>query len=181
MTRGVRFSRWSAVFCGAGIIAVLSSAMIRHHVVRSRIADRSQFEISEQDLKTQITAKSGCDLADLIALRSIVGRFRVQLGPSDSWDRLSVQFGKEWSAEGISRDDWDGYSVQVGALRMRSPATSDWPDIIEAVRTLEGTPGVRITGFEMKTSGEHERRSVDLVRIAVAIQMARPAAISTTP
>jgi hypothetical protein len=180
MTKGATCSRWSLVFCGAAIVAGLSGAMAQRHVVHVRLDDRSRVEDSERDLASQIGARSGCDQADLDALRDRVGRFRIQLGPSDSWNRLAVQFGKGWKAEGTARDDWKGYSVQEGELRMRSPDTSDWPAILETVKALECTTGVRITGFEMRTSGEHERRSVDLVRIAVAIQMQRPKSTNIT-
>jgi hypothetical protein len=64
---------------------------------------------------------------------------------------------------------------------MRSPATTDWPDIVDAVKDLEDCPGVRIIEFEMKTSGDRERRSVDLVKIVVAIQTLRSAAIPAIP
>jgi hypothetical protein len=56
---------------------------------------------------------------------------------------------------------------------LKSPATTDWPQIVDAVKASESLPGVGIVGFEMKTSGDHEHRSVDFVRVVVAIQMLR--------
>jgi hypothetical protein len=180
MIRGVAYSRRHAVACAISVFAVLSAAIIHHHIERERFAGLAQIDFMERDLTRQIASKSDCEQANLDALRTRAGRFRIRMGTEDCWDRLVRQFGKAWKTEVGTRDERGGYAVQVGAFQMRSPAATDWPDIVAAVKVLEDCPGVRIVEFEMTTSGDRERRSVDLVKIVVAMQMLRTAAIPAT-
>jgi hypothetical protein len=179
--RGVAFKNWRATACVAAVGSALLAALIHHHVARLRSEVLAQLADRERDLTRQVAERSGFEQADLDALRARVGKFRIQLGPVDSWERLARQFGKAWMAENGTRDDRDGYSVQDGTFQLQSPATTDWPEIVSAVKAAEDLPGVRIIGFEMRTSGDHERRSVDIVKVVVAIQTLRSAAASAFP
>jgi hypothetical protein len=175
MIRGVSYSRWSAAVSAAGIGAALLAVLIHNHDVRSRSARLSEVAGRESDLLAQIGAKSGFDQTSMDALRAKVNRFRVRLGPEGSWDRAVRLMGKAWAAFAEPRDDREGFSVQTGTFRLESPATDDWPQIVEAVKGLEQIPGVGVIGFEMRTSGDRERRSVDLVKVLVAVQTLRSA------
>jgi len=165
------------VACAVRICAALFAAVLHHSMARRRLEESSRVAGLERDLTRQVAEKSGCEQSDLDAVRARVGRFRVKLGPADTWERLVRQLGRAWAGDADSREDRDGYSVQGGTFRLQSPATADWPQIVDSVWASEQLPGVGIVGFEMKTNGNHERRSVDLVKFVVAIQMLRPAAV----
>jgi hypothetical protein len=148
-------------------------ALVRHHLASEWDEQLHRTADLEGALSRQIAARSDCRDSDLDELRARVGTFRDQLGPEDAWEHLVRQFGNGWTAEARPRDDRDGYSFQIGTFVKLSPATSDWPAIVELVKTAEHIPGVGIAGFEMKSSGSRERRTVDLVRIVVAIHSRR--------
>jgi hypothetical protein len=175
MTRGVSYSRWCAAASAAGVGAALFAVLLHHHEIRGRSGRLEEIAAQENDLLAQIAAKSGFDRPAMEALRARVGRFRIHLGPDGSWDRAVRLMGKAWAADAGAREDREGYSVQAGTFRLQSPATNDWPQIVDAVRALGQIPGVGVIGFEMRTSGERERRSVELVEILVAVQTLRSA------
>jgi len=169
MTRGVAYSRRYAALSLVALGAAFAMAWLHHHVNGEKIEQRRGAAAFEADLGRRIAARSDCDDPSLRGLRARVGRFREELGPEDAWERLVVKFGRGWTAEAGSRDEKDGYTFQAGTLLLLSSAPSDWPAIVEAVGVAEQLPGVGFSGFEMKSSGDTEHRSLDLVKIVVAI------------
>jgi hypothetical protein len=160
---------------GALVSAALGcAALVIHAQLASRISGcLSHFAEVDADLSARITAGSEFENDRLETLRARVSRFRLQLGPSDTWERLANALGSDWTAEVGQREDASACSVQHGQFTMKSPALSDWPGIVERVRKVEALPGVAVAEFEMKTSGGRDRRAVDLVRILVSVQTRR--------
>jgi len=175
MIDGVAYSKKRAAVSATGLCAAFAMAWLLHHTGGESREQLRRTADLERNMAGQIAALSDCEGQSLDALRAQVGRFRVQLGPEGAWGRVVRQFGKGWTADAGARDDRDGYSVQAGTFRLLSPATSDWPRIIEAVKASEQLPGVGIVGFEMKTSGDREHRSVSLVKVELAVQTLRSA------
>jgi hypothetical protein len=170
MIRGVSFSRVLAAAGSAAIVAACATLWLRLEVNSEDLEHRRLASGLEASLSAQISAKAVYDDARLEAMRSRVGRFRLQLGTNDTWDRLVRGFGEGWKAEVGPRDERNGFSIQYGVFRLKSPALADWPEIVERLKDSEALPGVGIVEFEMKTSGSREQRSLDMVRILVAVQ-----------
>lgn len=174
MIRGVIFSKSRAAASSTGMAAAFAMVWLQHHssgISHEHFRRNAELELN---LVGQIETLSGFEDRDLEALRAQVSKFRVQLGPEDEWERLVSQLGRDWNAILGQMADKDGYTTKVGTFRLLSPVTSDWPRIIDAIGVLEQIPGSGIVGFQMKTSGDQLHRSVDLVRIDVAIQSFRP-------
>jgi hypothetical protein len=173
MIRGVVYSKHLLVVSAIGIAAACTMALVRYHVASEWKERLRRISDLEALLSKQIAARSDCRDIVLNTLRARVGTFRSQLGSENAWECLVRQFGNGWTAEAGPRDGRDGYSVQIGTLIMLSPIASDWPAIVESIRTAEQLSGVRIARIEMKSSGSREHRVVDLVKIVVAIQSRR--------
>jgi hypothetical protein len=167
--RGVAFSRPLLVAALAGVGAAAAMAALHRHLVGEADERRRDGEQAQAALASAIAGMYDCGDPDLAALRARVARFRGGLGSEDSWARLARQFGARWNAEEGVSDAKAGYSIQPGVFFLASPAPSDWPTILETVGAAESQPGVEIVAIEMKSSGDKERRSLDLVKIAVAI------------
>jgi hypothetical protein len=152
-----------------------------HQMTRAKDDAFVRIEHQKRELARLVVEKSGCEQSDLDALQVRVRRNRILLGPADSWDQLVRLFGKRWKSEAGSRDDREGYSIQVGTFRLQAPTIWDWPHVIDSVSASENLPGIGVIGFEMKTSGDRERRSVDLVKVVVIIQSLRSNAFQISP
>jgi hypothetical protein len=181
MIVGVAYSKPRAALSAAGLAAAFAMAWLQHHITGERHERLRQTTDLERNLANKIAAMSDFEDRNRDELRAQVDKFRVQLGPEGAWNRLVRQFGKDWTVDAGPRDDMDGYSVQVGTFRLQSPVTSDWSKIVEAVKASEQLPGVGIVGFEMKTSGDREHRSVNFVRVEVAIQTVLSTSASARP
>lgn len=175
MIRGIEYSKPLAAACATAIIASCTMAWLRVGLNAKISEQRRRASTLESNLTGQMEAKSEYDDENLNALRERVGRLRTQLGPDGTWERVAGQFGDGWKSEPGPSDDKNGYSVRYGTFKLLSPAVTDWAKIVEAVRNSEAIPGVAIAEFEMKTSGGRDRRSLDLVRILVAVRTSRSA------
>jgi len=174
MTRGVSYSRRWLAFSLTWVGAACAMALFRHQMAGESLERIRGAADREGTLSRQIAERSDSEDSNLIALRARIGRFRKQLGSADSWDLLVRQFGGSWTAEAGPRDDRADYSLQVGTFVRISPAVSDWPEIVRAVGLAEHIPGVGIAELEMRSSGNRDHRSMDLVKFVVAIRCRRP-------
>jgi hypothetical protein len=181
MKEGVVYSGRLAILCGAALGAAILMAWLRQDLKGVRTAKLRVDARLEAELSRQIAARSDCEESDLEALRTRVDRLRIFLGPKGTWEVLVRQFGKSWTAQAGPKSDCEGYSVQTGTLRLLSPTLADWSKTIDVLTASELLPGVGITGFEMRTSGNRERRSVDLVKVDVEIHTRRSENISVKP
>jgi hypothetical protein len=173
MIRGIRYRRSLAIFGAAAVIAACASYRLRI-TLNAQIAERRlRASAQEASISRQIAEKIMYDDGRLRELRERVSRFRVTLGGEGTWDSLVRRLGNGWSAESGPMEDRGGYSVQYGTIKLLSHTVSEWPRIVEAVRDTEAMPGVGVAELEMKASGDRERRSLDLVRILVAVQTSR--------
>jgi hypothetical protein len=170
MIRGVTYSDRLLALCIAAVGAVCAMAWLRQHLEGDWLEQRRRAADLEGVLSRQVTAMSDCDDSHLNALRALVDRFRGQLGTEDPWGRLVLLFGKDWTAEPGPRDQGAGYLTQIGTFVMLAPSVSDWPGIVDAVRSAEQLPGVGIAGLEMRSTGDRDHRSLETVKIVVAIR-----------
>jgi hypothetical protein len=173
MIRGVQYSKPLAA---GGAAAVIAASMLiwQHHELSANISEqRRRAEVAESNLESEVAAKSMYESEYLDALRDQMRRSRVQLGDEGTWGRLVRRLGDRWSAEPGQTDEKGGQSTRYGTMRLLSPTVTDWEKIVEAVTNSEETPGVGIAELEMKTSGSRDHRTLDLVRILVAIQTSR--------
>jgi len=173
MIKGVKYSKRLSVASAACVGAACAMALLHQHVASKRFEHTRRAADLAGALSKQIASKSDFEDSNLNALRARVNRFRGQLGPEDAWERLVRQFGEGWTAEVGPRVSKGGYSFQNGSFVLPSPMASDWPRIVEAIKAAEHLPGVGIAKIEMKTSGKLEPRSIDIVRIVVAIHSRR--------
>lgn len=173
MTRGVAYSRHALALGSAGLGVAWAMVLVHHLVAAVRTEHWRRAAELEGSLTKQVAARSDYEDSKLDAQRARVGSFRSRLAPGNTWDSLVRLFGKGWTAEPGPSDVREGFSLQAGTFILVSPAASDWPQIVEAVEAAEQRTGVGIASFEMKSSGNAERRTVDLVKIVVAIH-ARP-------
>jgi len=149
-------------------------AWLRHHMAGEWLEQRRRAAELEDAINKQVAAMSDCDDPHLNALRMLAGRLRGQLGTDDAWGRLVLLFGRDWTAEAGPKEQRAGYSTQTGSFVRLAPSPSDWPGVVNVVRSAEQLPGVGIAGIEMRSSGDRERRSLDIVKIAVAIHCRLP-------
>jgi hypothetical protein len=173
MIRGIRYSRPLATVVAATFVAACAAAWHREVLV-SRIAEqRRQAAALEEQISGPMGAMEMYSDERLRALRKQVGLFRVRLGGAGTWGSLVSRLGQGWTSERGPAEDRGGYSIQLGTFKLLAPSTADWPRIVDAVKASEGIPGVRIVEFEMKASGDLDRRSLDLVRILMEVQSVR--------
>jgi hypothetical protein len=167
---------------GAAAAMIAACAMTwRHHGLAARISEeRSRAATVEANLNAEIAANSMYDSTSLTALRDRVGRSRIRLGDEATWGRLAGRFGEGWTVEAGAADEKGEHSIQYGTIRLQSPSVADWPKIVEAVADLEAMPGVGIAELEMTSSGGRDRRSLDLVRILVAVHTKRSGSKSSS-
>jgi hypothetical protein len=169
MKRGVVFSKAAAAaaLCGLGMAGAAEAAH-RHLASQAGEALRSN-QAAETALASAIGGLAAFGDSERASLRARVDRFRDGLGGGDSWSRLSRQFGERWAAEARPRERKSAYSIQTGSFYLNKPSLGDWPSIVDAVGAAEVLPGVEILAVEMRSSGDRDRRSLDLVKVAVAI------------
>jgi hypothetical protein len=173
MIRGVQYSRPAAIGAAAAAVAV-GAVTWQHHALGARILEqRARAAAVEERLNGEIAANSMYESDRLTALRDQVGRSRIRLGDAATWGRIAGRFGEGWTLETGAIDEKGDHSIQYGTIRLPSPSVADWPKIVEAVTDLEAIPGVGIAEFEMTSSGGRDRRSMDLVRILVAVHTRR--------
>ena len=169
MNGGIRYSRKLAILCATSICASCLAAGLRYYNNSRWLAAKRGAAGVERALKHQIGELSGFEDSNLRTLHAKVGEFRGQLGSEDLGDQLSRQFGRDWIIRFGGKEEWSQYSTQVVTLVRRSSSIADWPRIVDAVRDAERLPGVRVVSFEMRTSGNNDRRSVDVVRLVTMI------------
>lgn len=181
MTRGIAYTRGRAATAATGLAAALAIGLLYHHMGAARAGWRRENAELEGTLAAQIASLPRCESADVDALRTRVRSFRNRLGPPDAWDRLLARLGRDWKGSPDPRQHRSGYALQAGSLELPSASTADWPAILDAVRTIEEAPGVGVVAFEMRTGGDRIRRSVDLVRVRVALQTEPRGAVPPAP
>lgn len=169
MKRGFVFSK--PLLAGALVALGLASATFVLHrgLARRESARHLADEEAEAKLAAAIAGLRPFGDPDLASLRTRVTRFRNGLGAPDTWARAVRLFGSSWNAEPGSRMEKAAYSIQPGAFYLAKPSVADWPSIIDAVGSAEGLLGVEVVAVEMRSSGDRERRALDLVKVAVAV------------
>jgi hypothetical protein len=179
MTRGVTYSKPLAVaaMIALGAAGTMLSARLATEARLSKLQRDSAAD--ERALQTRIAAMSDYETENVASLRREVSRFRVNLAAFGTWESLVASLGSAWDCEPGPKDERNGYSIQLGTLRLLSHAVGEWPEIVNTVGRLEALPGVGIAELEMKTSGTGDRRSLETTRILVVIQASREAAKST--
>ena len=168
MIRGIAYSKSRAAACASALGALVAAGSMRHHVASARLSWQRLDAGREGALLAEIAGMRAYESPGPEDLRSQVRGFRARLGAPDTWEKLCVSLGKAWKAGAVRREDRDGYAASTGAFMLSAPSTSDWSRIVDAVRATEQVPGVGVVGFEMRTSGDREHRTVDLVRIEVS-------------
>jgi hypothetical protein len=164
--------RISAVFALA-ICAVAFVLLVRRSLALDRIAWLAAANSSSDALTRQVTALSDFGDADLVALRSKSNAYQSRLGSEGIWSELEKNYGGSWSIESGAKHENGGSLNQTGILTKISPTVGDWQTAVDTLGTLEHLPGVAIARFEMKTSGDLEHRSVDMLKIVIAINAHR--------
>jgi len=170
MIRGCTCRRSRAAACVLAACAFAAAFAVRRHTAGELSELLRQGSAREADLRARIAGLGPCEAADLEELRARVRGMRSRLGAPDTWDRVIRLLGGAWACGPLRLDERDGYAVGTGSVTLRQPTVADWPAIVDAVRAIEGVQGARVCGFEMRTSGDRERRAVDLVSIAVSTQ-----------
>ena len=173
MIRGIIYSKTRAALCAGAFCALIAAGALCHHTASSRSSWLRQAADREGILCAQIAGLGECEDSELEAMRGRVRELRARLGSPDAWERLVGHLGAGWVAGPVSREEMGGYLAGVGSISLREPSISDWPRIVEAVRAIEEVPGAGILDFEMRTSGDRERRVVDTVTVVVSTQTAR--------
>src|SRR5208283_5282899 len=171
--RGCTCRRSRAAACALAAFALAAAFGLRRHTAGELSELLRRDSAREADLSAKIAGLGPCEAADLEELRDRVRGMRSRLGAPDTWDRLLSVLGGAWAGGSLNLDERDGYAIGAGTVTLRQPSTSDWPAIVDAVRIIETVPGARVCGFEMRTSGDRERRAVDLVSVAVSTQTER--------
>jgi hypothetical protein len=174
MIRGVSYSRPKAI-CLAGSLAIaVALGFALHHLETVESEGLLHAQQKRSALEEQISARSHCADADLKALRAEVAGLRERMAKPGAWERLMLQLGRGWGARAARTEERAGCIVQDVVLERRSPSTSDWPEIVSVAADIEKMQGARISSFEMRTSGDKQRRTVDLINILVSIRAQRP-------
>ena len=170
MTRGLAYSKGLVILCSAAI-AALGAMFGACERLKSTVREHQRRASDNQsNLLVQITAGAEYENDRLEALRNNVHRIRLQVGANNTWDRIVKRFGGRWTVEAGPKKVRYGCSVQDGVFELKSPALADWFEIIDTLGDSEALPGVGVSEFTMKASGDLERRSLDLVRVVVTVQ-----------
>jgi hypothetical protein len=181
MNRGVKFSKPLASAAAAAMVAAcaLSWAQIEK---RAEISDQSRRgSARETELSSQIAERSEFDDSSLGRLRKRADQFRGRLGSAGTWERAVNRLGAAWLVASVRQEDRLGCKVQTGTFSLSSTSVGIWPDIVSAVGDLETIPGVGVVKFEMRTSGNVDRRSLDIARIILVVRTSSSTAALHSP
>jgi hypothetical protein len=181
MIRGVSYSKVRAVGFVAGMLMLTMATALRIRWGLGRNEWEVQDASREADLNSRVTALSSCETDDLNALRERINSIRAGLGPPGAWDHLVGLLGKTWTALPASRELREGYTLLNATLVLASASTSDWPLILQTSETIEKAPGASILSFEMKASGDRDRRVVDFVKFTVSVESTQPRKQTSAP
>jgi len=173
MTRGITLSRRRVVACIASAIAAIGALLAHIECKGALHRENAEGARLEREAASQIASLSAFDDAQVQRLRDNVVRFRQQLGESGTWPRLLRHLGGRWHQETLATAERGGYRVETGTIELASPAVSDWPDIVDAVKYLEQAPGVGVGEIEMEAAGTGVQRGLELVRVVVVIRIRR--------
>ena len=158
------------------VVAICTTGLIgwiRGSLAHERIAWVAAAKGSEEELARQIVTLSAFSDAELAAFRSKAKKYRSHLGPESTWNELGKKVGGAWSIESGAKVENSGSTIERGILVRSSPTVADWQDAVDTVGSLELMPGVTVLRFEMRTSGDLEHRSVDLLKIEVESRIRR--------
>lgn len=169
MTGVAYSSRWTLAAL-LGLSAALCGGFARHITLERREARLAESISQEHRVELLISELPNCKESDLAALRKKVTRFHAQLGSEGLWNHVIALFASGWIVNSSQPERMTGYSVQEGTMVMISPCTSDWTAITRMIVAVEKMSGVQVIKFAMNTSGDKERRSVDLVELKLLIE-----------
>ncbi len=167
MIKSATYSKRMAAVCLVGLGAAASISCLSRHITSTRNHQLRSLLVSEGELSRQIAALSEFGDANLASLRSTVVRLRLPVGAKDQSETLVKGFGDSWTHESGGAETKDGISLKTDIFKKLSPEPSDWWKTVETLRSLEEVPGITIVSFEMRTSGDRNHRSVDILRVMV--------------
>jgi hypothetical protein len=163
----------TAVICAAGLML-----LTRWYLNLDRTAWLKVTSSSTDALSQQINSLAEfCD-ANLFALRFRAKTYQSHLGPESTWSELEDRYGKSWSIESGAKHENSESTIQAGILTKISPTVADWQTAVDTLGSLEILPGISVSRFEMRTSGDLEHPSVDIIRIVIEINLHRATSTS---
>jgi hypothetical protein len=168
--RGISFGWASAALAGSALVAAGSALGLVLHF-RARVRDeegRAETRMRDLGALAERDAPFGDDR--VAALREEIARFELGLGDGSALERLSGGLGPRWSLGEVQASRRGNYVLRRATCSLARPELSDWPAILGAVRSAEEIPGVRVAGIEIRSSGDNERRSLDVVRITCEVE-----------
>lgn len=84
-----------------------------------------------------------------------------------AWERLLSDLPGGWSASLTDATESRSIRVSRVSLSLRDKRTSQWPQVVQAVRYLEGRPEINLVGLQIESVGDKQQRSFREVRIVV--------------
>lgn len=167
MYKGTDFEKKEVV--AITIVAVL--ACITFGAWRMTAAEASK----QQQLNArQVTLRQGevrelmqYDEGAVEKARKRVDAWKDRLLDRDDWQKRVTDSAGDWIFQPGATRQLSGFVERRGTFRLLSSSISDWPKVVKAVEDLESHPSIAVPRIEMRTTGDRNRRSFDLVRFDV--------------
>jgi hypothetical protein len=181
MNAGIQYSKPLAVLCALAVCTASLPFLYYRRNAAERTLQIKVLESLARNGALQIAARSSFGDSNLASLRLRAAQSQALFAPGDTLDMVVGQLASSWSAESGPNLDRDGFRIQSRKLSMISPSLTDWPKVVDILGALERLPGVGITKFEMRTSGDSDHRNVDKLEIDVEIRSRSLSPVTVSP
>jgi hypothetical protein len=171
MRRGATFSRAAAAFAGAASVAALLGVCVRTRLATSCARAHNASLSRIESLSSRLGFARAYDDGSLAALQDSIERFRRGLGDAGTLRRISGLMSGRWSYHETDARQFGAYVLHRASAVLASPEVSDWPMVVDMVRSIEEQPGAAVSRIEIRSAGETGRTTFEFVRLAVLVQV----------
>jgi len=175
MIRGIAFSRSLAATAAVGWVSAAGAEWYRREGISQRIRDEQVVENRAATLSGAIAAKAAFDDGSVDSELRSAGEIQARPLSREAWSAFLREIGDRWSLSLDGADSRGDFLLQQATLRLRSPGVGDWPIIVAAIRSAEERSGVRVVAVRIRSSGDQQRRAMDVAEAVLSIGWPKPA------
>jgi len=181
MVKGVAYSKPWALAALVGIL-VAASAGVWRAAVRTDVTRETDAENRRRRERLQTIAHlAPFDDGQLALARRRAREHPARFAVDADWDRWVAGLGGDWQISPREIVIHPSYTVSKATARLIAPSVGDWSRIVAAVGEIERRPGFGVVEIELASSGDRRRRTMETVRLVVAMAAPRPAENISSP
>jgi hypothetical protein len=181
MIQGIVYSKALALGAGVALLAAVSAAGWHLQAAAAAAEERGSDVRQARELRQSIARKAEFDDAHLEAARVRAAGHPVPLAAEGAWQEWTAALGPGWQVSVPEVRIHPACVVRLATARLVAPSVGDWPKVVAAVGEIERRPGFGVLEVELASGGDHHHRTMDTVRLVVAMGARRPAAETASP